>query len=153
MRVRYLSGMLLVAALALAGVGCGDQVKVRGVVTLDGNPIKGAVVTFIPEGGGGQPASGITQKDGSFRLETLKENDGVLPGNYKVTVTYTEGAKATGPPARSMREAMPSQKMANKQKKVHPKYVIPLRYSEPGRTVLRQKVPPDGDVKFDLQSK
>src|SRR5262249_36492736 len=76
MRVRYLSRGLVAVALALSGAGCSDKVRVKGVVTLDGNPVQGATVTFIPDGRSGQSATGITQEDGSFRLTTLKENDG-----------------------------------------------------------------------------
>src|SRR5262249_16014435 len=97
MYARYLS-TALAGALVLAAAGCANKIKVKGVVTLDGSPIQGAVVTFIPEGGAGQSASGTTQKDGSFALGSLKENDVVLPGNYKVTVTYAEGVD-TGPGA------------------------------------------------------
>jgi hypothetical protein len=154
MRMRYLSRILAAAALVLAGAGCDDKVKVKGVVTLDGKPIEGAVVTFILESGGGQSASGTTQKDGSFRLTTLKENDGIRPGNYKVTVTkvtYTEVVDTS--PARNMKEAMWAHIKANKRKKVHSKNAIPPWYNEASKTVLRQKVPPDSDVQFDLQSK
>jgi hypothetical protein len=150
MRVRYLFRALAVA-LALAVASCSDgKVKVKGVVTLDGNPVEGAMVTFIPENGGGRNAFGTTQQGGSFRLTTLKENDGVLPGNYKVTVTYEE--PVTTAAAANMRDAWKAFKTAEKQKKP-PKYVIPVKYSDPKKTVLKQKVPPDGEVKFDLQSK
>jgi hypothetical protein len=150
MSVRYLSGVLAAAVLVLAGAGCGNRVKVKGVVTLDGNPIPGAIITFIPEGGGGQNATGITKQDGSFRLATLQENDGVNPGTYKVTVVYTEGVD-TGPGG-NVREVMQAQMKAQHQKKKPPKYVIPPQYSDPNRTVLKQTVPP-GDVKLELQSK
>jgi hypothetical protein len=151
MRVRYLFRGLAVA-LALAAASCGDgKVKVKGVVTLDGTPVEGAMVTFIPEAGGGRNAFGSTKPDGSFQLMTQKENDGVAPGNYKVTVTYTEPVKTAA--AANMKDAWTAFKTAEKQKKPPAKYVIPAKYGDPNKTVLKQKVPPDGEVKFDLQSK
>jgi len=35
----------------------------------------------------GKSARGTIQKDGSFQLGTVKENDGVVPGEYVVTLT------------------------------------------------------------------
>ena len=57
-----------VFALAFVGTGCGgkDQpVPVRGTVTLDGKPVAGAAVHFVPDQGG-SPASAETQADGSY---------------------------------------------------------------------------------------
>ena len=53
MRVRSLGGALGLALLIGAGCGGNSPVPVRGTVTLDGNPVAGAVVLFIPEGAGG----------------------------------------------------------------------------------------------------
>src|SRR5437773_10785720 len=90
--MRRCGGYLAVVAafLVLAGFGCGgkDQpVKVEGVVTLDGEPVEGAIVSFLPDEGGGRFAHGLTAKDGSFRLTTYKPDDGALRGDYRVTVT------------------------------------------------------------------
>src|SRR5262245_34277421 len=97
-RVRLLAAAAAVV-VALAGPGCGNRkVKVSGVVTLDGQPVEGAVVTFIPvDAGKGQNALGTADKEGVFQLTTSKSNDGAFPGEYKVVVTYAEGAEP--PPA------------------------------------------------------
>jgi hypothetical protein len=152
MSVRCLWGGAVVA-LVLVGAGCGGNspVSVRGTVTLDGQPVEGATVLFLPEGGGRQ-ATGQTGADGSFRLTTIDANDGAFPGNYKVVVQYTQGVEA--PPAGNVRDAMQGQEKARKAaKKVAPKYVIPARYSDPGKTELRQAVPTDGPVTLALVSK
>src|SRR5262245_4436516 len=85
----------LLGALALAGGGCGGSgtVKVRGTVTLDGKPLSGAMVTFVPAEEKGRAASGATQADGSFRLTTFKPDDGALPGDYKVMVRFDQGVQ------------------------------------------------------------
>jgi len=49
--VRCLKYSKALGALALlAALGCGDKnlVAVKGVVTLDGQPVEGALVKFIP---------------------------------------------------------------------------------------------------------
>src|SRR2546423_1205426 len=69
---------LLTCFVALAG--CGRQfVPVEGTVTLDGKPLAGATVAFVPEGPG-QPASGFTDNEGVFRAGTLAKADGAAPG-------------------------------------------------------------------------
>ena len=140
------------AALLLAGAGCGGNspVAVRGTVTLDGTPVEGAVVMFIPEGSGGRQAQAQTGADGGFRLTTFNTHDGALPGNYKVVVQYTEGVEA--PPATNVKDAMLGQEKAQKTNK-KPRYVIPPRYSDPAKTELRQVVPPSGPVNLELTSK
>jgi hypothetical protein len=82
----------LVAAVALlAAAGCGGKhtpVKVGGKVTLDGKPVEGATVTFYSAAGGdeGRPANGRTDADGVYHLGTMGDEDGALPGEYKVVV-------------------------------------------------------------------
>jgi hypothetical protein len=148
---RGLSGVT--AALLLAGAGCGGNkpVPVRGSVTLDGKPVEGAMVLFLPESEkAGRQASGLTGADGSFRLTTFRTDDGALPGNYKVVVQYAAGVE--GPPAKGMREGFLGMQKAQQQgRKAPPRYVIPERFSDPARTELRQKVPPDGPVKLNLK--
>src|SRR5437870_4292728 len=58
---------VLAASLLLAGFGCAgkDQpVKLEGMVTLDGEPVAGAIVSFLPDERGGRFAHGMTAKDG-----------------------------------------------------------------------------------------
>jgi len=151
MSARSLRAGLGVALLIGAGCGGNSPVAVRGTVTLDGNPVEGAVVLFLPEGETGRQASGQTGPDGSFKLTTVAPNDGALRGKYKVVVQYSEGA--TGPPAGNVKDAMQGMEKAQQAKKPPPKYVIPARYSDPDKTELRQEVPTDGPVTLALVSK
>jgi HEAT repeat protein len=83
-------------ALAVGLAGCrgqGKPVKVEGSLTLDGKPFSGATITFVPAEGSGRSASGLSEQDGSFRLTTFKPDDGALPGEYKITVTYYQPDK------------------------------------------------------------
>ena len=90
MRLRFLSlACLLVSALFVSGCGKGKTVKVSGVVTLDGQAVDGAMVKFVPlDEAKGMGAFGRTGSDGTFRLTTRNPNDGALPGEYKVLVTF-----------------------------------------------------------------
>lgn len=136
----------------LAGCGGGPRpVKVSGTVTLDGQPVEGATVQFVPAGGTGRPAVGLTRADGGFELTTHENNDGALPGDYKVVVTYNPPVE-TGPAQsteQGMQQAMKQQAKAKRQK---PKYAIPPTYSDSTKTPVQQKVPTDGPVKIDIKS-
>ena len=76
------------ALVGIVAVGCGNKntVPVKGVVTLDGRPVEGAMVKFVPVAPKGHEASAMTDSSGSFSLGTLTERDGAWPGSYKVCV-------------------------------------------------------------------
>jgi hypothetical protein len=148
-------GVVLAIGLLWLASGCGDAhkpVKLKGKVTLDGEAVEGALVTFMPEGGG-RPASGRTGADGVFSLTTLAPGDGVVPGDYKVVIDYVEPPPAPGnstDPKAAMDEI---RKAARQPRKNSPRYQIPAQYKDPAKTTLRIKVPPKDSVVFDLSSK
>ena len=73
------------------GASLSGLVPCDGVVTLDGNPIEGVTIMFIPRDSGTQrDAHAMTDVAGKFKMTTLKENDGVMPGTYSVTITKYE---------------------------------------------------------------
>ena len=56
---RFWPGMgLLVSVVVLVAAGCSDNglVPVEGILTLDGKPLSGATVYFVPEGTANQSA-------------------------------------------------------------------------------------------------
>jgi hypothetical protein len=82
-----------------AMVGCGGQPTlsteyVEGVVTVDGQPVPEATVTFVPVvEGQGAPATGMTNAQGVYKLTATvtgevaaKAEAGTLPGEYHVGV-------------------------------------------------------------------
>lgn len=74
-------GMVL---LVLGIVGCGSNVKVSGKVSFpDGSPLTVGKVVFETDS---FIASGDLQPDGSYTLGSLKKNDGIPPGTYRVSV-------------------------------------------------------------------
>ena len=87
--------MILLVAVAVAVttvIGCGkghpDCVPVSGQVLIDGKPVPGGMVRFVPEKG--RPATADIQSDGRFTMKTFEEGDGVLPGKHIVTVIATK---------------------------------------------------------------
>ncbi len=102
--------LLALVFLPVVAVSCGGPagprtVDVTGVVTLDGQAVDGATVTFVPTDEGGRSAAGITDASGRFTLTTAGGGQGAVPGRYKVSIAKTRGGPAaTG--ATSQEEAM-----------------------------------------------
>ena len=103
--------LALCGGLRLGLAGCGEDpgvtdrpatVPVSGVVTLGGNPVEGATVTFhagVPAPGQtaqGNSAVGQTDAEGRFQLKTFEANDGAVPGEYVVTISKYEAAASGG---------------------------------------------------------
>jgi hypothetical protein len=105
----------LAALLPLAGCTGGDKlptVPVTGTVTYNGAPLEGATVSFLPkdQSEGARGASGTTDAQGKFKLETFLAGNkmvaGALVGEYAVTVSKREDlsekfaamARGGGPP-------------------------------------------------------
>ena len=158
---RTLAGGALAATLLVIGQGCGARQKpvpTEGVVTLDGKPVAGVIVTFNPVGEG-KAASGTTEADGAFRLTTFRTHDGALPGDYKITITKSkaidpEDVNKSDPEqmkafvmkamkAASQRQAKPAKKTEGPE--------LPREYGDASRTTLRARVPHDGPVRLDLR--
>lgn len=81
----FVAGM----AAGIVTVGCGggglDTVAVRGTVTYDGKPLENGTVRFVPVDEDGLLAVGRIGPGGQFTLAT-KGTDGVVPGDYKISV-------------------------------------------------------------------
>ena len=75
-----ISGILLL----LATIGCGNNMHVSGKVRFeDGSPLKTGIVVFSSQK---YVAKGPIQPDGSYTIGSLKSNDGLPPGEYKVYI-------------------------------------------------------------------
>src|SRR5690349_2430461 len=60
----------LAAAILLAGCGGARTSPVEGRVLVDGKPVAGASIQFVPQGKG-RDATGETDKDGQFVMSTF----------------------------------------------------------------------------------
>ena len=82
-KYKYLSILSLIAFFALFVVGCGDPSVSGKVLLADGTPVTAGKVYFES---GSFAATGTIQKDGSYRMGTTKEGNGVPTGKYKVAI-------------------------------------------------------------------
>ena len=90
-----LSGLFLVVAL----VGCGGKqvVPVTGVVTLDGEPLADADITFDAIAGGGLIYVAKTDAEGRFSLKAFDSvATGAVAGDYRVSISTAKAVSPTG---------------------------------------------------------
>ena len=138
-----------------AGIfGCGHEQKspvplfpVHGGVTVDGEPLAGATVEFIPTGGTrGQGGAGQTKPDGTYTLATPFGEEGVAAGEYQVVIRaeeVPEGFGTENPPPRTS----PTVKSPSKASR------LPSIYSDRARTTLSATVTPDRNTPLDFALK
>ena len=142
-------GAFALAAVVVAGCNKGPRtVPVVGTVTLDGKPVEGAAVTFVPTAEG-QPAMSITDAQGKFTLSTGTAA-GAVPGTYAVTVVkMKEDAEAS-------EEGDPESEGLMGEENIEVDsdlYVVPQKYSDPETSGLTVEVKPGMEpVNLDLTS-
>ena len=90
---------LTLCILLLLSVGCGGDSnigQVEGVVSLDGEPLKRALVCFYPTDG--RASAGQTDEEGHYELQYIRNVKGAVVGPHKVTIsTYID--REDDPPA------------------------------------------------------
>lgn len=86
MSARWLLPVLLLTLL-LVGCNSGPPLgEVTGKVTIDGEPVANAMVTFQPIGIG-RPSSGETNEKGEYTLNYTADLTGALVGKHKVSIS------------------------------------------------------------------
>ena len=126
-----LSVLMIILGVTLAGCG-GDLVSVKGVVTVDGQPLETGNVSFHPVDGG-PVGHGAIQTNGSFRIRTGTEN-GLAPGKYRATVVATSEAPEPTP----------------QNPEPLPRLLVPARYGKPETSGLEYTVTSSGG-RFELE--
>ncbi len=89
--------MLLMLIVGCGGAGVADPklVPVQGKVTLDGQPLPNAIVTFIPDKG--PPSGAITDAEGKYEMRFKSGAHGAVVGTHSVTIsTDMDGTGAAG---------------------------------------------------------
>lgn len=164
---------LLIVATAFLSTGCAPKVAaVKGVVTLDGQPVEGANVTFVSEDGS-TSYSGFTDASGNCTLDTEPGKE-AKPGTYKIVVIKTPKVDSPGeitpgsPEAvkQMQKEAKGATKIGGSVPKVGipgmnmpgkgapVKTELPVIYSSVATTPLSAKLPPDTQpIPIELKSK
>ena len=141
---RSLSAAFLIVALAGCG-GKGDpsHVSVSGTVTLNGAPLAGAQVTFMPTGDTQGIGSGArTGPDGRYQLIDRRGKPGTATGTYKVTISKRLMPDGSEVPAND--KTPPIESPARES--------LPPNYSDAARTQLQAVVPAQGgSIDFSLR--
>ena len=94
----------LLAAMLVMVAGCGEKgnyVPVSGVITLDGQPIEGAQVSFQPQAKGdninpGPGSVGTCDATGRYELKTIREDPGAVPGMHTVRIYGPKAVRSGG---------------------------------------------------------
>jgi len=135
-------------------IGCGSKnplgvVKVTGKVTLDGQPISGATVSFVPKSeADGQLASATTDAEGGYSLTTAGAGDiaGAVPGTYSVILRKfeQEDVLGTGEEATSQGPSYAAPKVTR---------ILPAKYENATTSGLSATVEKRGQNVFDFDLK
>ncbi len=152
------TGVMAVTVCCAGVVGCSrgparPEVQfVEGVVTLDGAPVEGATVGFVPNGAG-LGAFGRTLPDGRFLLTSSRggvPGAGAMAADYAVTVQKVEGdtppADAAGSAAAAAGSAEDYEKWRRESATktaaavAAVKYVVPQAYGDPKTSGLKATV-------------
>lgn len=121
-RVAFVPVLLgLLVLLGCPGPKKASVYSVTGKVTVEGKPLSGCMITFVPVGTG-STANGAIGPDGSYKLATDGGREGALAGKYKVQF---------GPGQEMMQKVMTEQMMnarppvGGQQKPTAPKFKFP----------------------------
>lgn len=144
----------MMTAVLLAGCG-GRLVPVAGTVTLDGEPVAGAKVTFIPAGSG-IPATGSTDAAGRYELRIGTGRTGVPRGRYGVTVSKLKVSTITPVEARrgdaaASAGAVETEPTSDGLVQVI-EHVVPPRYADPATSGLEVDVTSAGEHPLALKT-
>jgi hypothetical protein len=134
------------STVSIAGCGSGNPatVQIHGTIIYRGKPLQKAEVQFSPVGADSSKglrriASGEVDAQGVYSLSTFTKGDGVLPGDYAVTVTRIKRKSSIDG--------------GDSAAKVAP--FVPEVYSRQEATPLKASVPAEasGTLRFDFELK
>lgn len=156
-RLAVINLCVLVALTGCAGSDFPKTYKVSGTVTLDGKPVDGAMVTFLPAAGQ-KVAIGSTNADGQFKLSTFNPSDGAQPGGYKVTITKFFAPPTGSPPPLepgvladgNITESYAPPKANEKTEANKDKNLLPEKYASDATSGLIATVAENNNNNFDF---
>jgi hypothetical protein len=105
---------LILFAVPLTTAACGgcgssdhpDLGRVRGTVTLDGEPLADATVAFYPDEG--RASVGTTDSDGEYELTYVGDTRGAVLGPHKVRITMLKEDASAEDTVRQATEPIPA---------------------------------------------
>lgn len=142
----WVQSMLLTCGLLLTGCAANADVPeshrtltaVSGIVTLKGEPLAGAAISYIPVGDQGvEAAYGKTDAEGKYTLMTpikgytAKQSQGAIPGTYRVVISKLQMPDGSDVAA-DVSEA-DAQMMGAKE-------IVPQKYSHPQAAAFQAEV-------------
>lgn len=143
--------IVLAIGLTSCQLGCDSgppTAPVHGKVTYKGKPVSTGTVTFYPTTGG-RPAVGSINEDGTYELARKARGDGVILGDYKVTIEAVEAGTPAEQPASLTGELGTA---AGAGMSTPPTYLVPEKYSVQETSDLTKTVESgDNEINFDLE--
>jgi hypothetical protein len=145
MRACFFRAMAAPVAIAgmLALAGCSSKPadqpplgRVRGKITMNGQPLPGVDVVFVPEKG--RPSEATTDKSGRYDLSYIGSTKGAKLGPHKVLIR----------PA----EISPDEVSGDGSKPVAPRPVVPAKYNKHSELTAEVKAG-SNTIDFALESK
>jgi len=127
---QLLAIVALIAPLAMVGCSRSELVPLTGSVTLDGQPVAAADITFHNQSGGPSGYGNILP-EGTYFAKTGSQ-EGLKPGEYKISIRVTEVPEKID--------------WANPKPR---KLLSPARYANPGTSGLSYTLPASGGT-FDI---
>lgn len=125
------------------------------MVTLDGQPIEGALISLFGEGASADYyATGISDSNGNFSLNMYQQKDGAIPGEYKVKVSKTIEVNLDKNPKAAKKLNQEESEHAGEASGVHWVNDLPKKYANHMTSGFSVTVPEDGidDIKLELTS-
>lgn len=159
-----------VLMLLFFSVGCGSDrpplATASGKVTMNGGPVAGATVSFVPVEGG-RAATAMTDTEGVYVMNTYGDVDGAIVGDHYVAVMKVGGPGADMLEQESYNEDTDEMTGANSLSpnlggvdgpdedavdiESLTEYLVPKRYMDPTNSGLRVTVPPEGSERLNLE--
>jgi hypothetical protein len=142
----------LVCLVALLG-GCGEAkpklFPAGGTVTYNGEAVAGATVSFRCDEAN-TVATGITDAQGRFELDTYKVGKGAAAGKH--TVTVSKASAPSGAPAGGMSmEDAAKQAGPAEEPEAEPEGALPEKYADPAQPLLEFTVSAEGQNDFKIE--
>ena len=140
-----------VAALVVAGCGGMDgRVPVTGRVTVDGQPVEGLRLEFVPSPDGkGNGGFAVSQSDGAFAATTHQFRRGIFPGDYTITASWKQMPTTPEPGL----DAPMDDVVAWNQARMNAPEKLPGRYQNPAATPLKALVDgKQGSLSIEIDS-
>ena len=139
--------------------------SVSGVVTVEGQPVADAIVSFLPDDGQ-NPANGSTDASGRYELTSFTRGDGAMEGSFRVTIVKYEKEVEDKPAVSAEKPAADEAELGEtgnedyvpagmvvSQYDTGPKNLLPKQYADQQETPLTAAVrAEENSIDFDLSN-